>query len=327
MTLKIRRIIIFITVVSLSIITLLVYVQNNLNDKYNLALENYNNQNWEEAINGFDKIAKFKDSLSLKIKAEEKMAESLTLKAKDYQNDNQLLLAYKYYLQATNYSDQIVYDINYPFNGLWEESTFDDNGFKSYILFRNNEVYYMANKLKPIAGQFTSKFLVEHDHSLAYDKEKDSIIVQISYQTWNIIVNSNDSIILDDNGSTNRVYLGTYNRISNSPNVYYGGVGEKESTNYSNYSLPYSEVTKDSEKGFAWAVAEREIKERLKSPSTAKFPTYNHATIMKSGNKFKVEGYVDAENSFGAKLRVNFTVEFEKTGSEYYKVIRATLDE
>jgi len=83
----------------------------------------------------------------------------------------------------------------------------------------------------------------------------------------------------------------------------------------------------DDEKGFAWTVAEREVKGRLKAPSSAKFPTYNHATITKSGDNFVVLGYVDADNSFGAKLRTNFTVEFEKTGSDTYKVIRVNLEE
>ncbi len=102
----------------------------------------------------------------------------------------------------------------------------------------------------------------------------------------------------------------------------------QEQNNSSSYgSSSYTQTPTENEMGYAWAVAEREIKERLKAPSTAKFPTYNHATIKKNGNKFKVIGYVDAENSFGTKLRVNFTVEFEKTGSEYYKVISATLDE
>lgn len=95
---------------------------------------------------------------------------------------------------------------------------------------------------------------------------------------------------------------------------------------YSENNL-YSKVTDGEELGYAWAIAEQEIKGILKSPTTAKFPIYNNATITKSGNKFKVIGYVDADNSFGAKLRKPFTVEFEKTGNQTYKIINAKLDE
>lgn len=81
------------------------------------------------------------------------------------------------------------------------------------------------------------------------------------------------------------------------------------------------------EKGYAWAVAEKEVKESLKAPSTANFPTYNDGTITKSGSRFTVIGYVDAENSYGAEIRNNFVVIFEKTGSETYRVISVDIDE
>ena len=92
-------------------------------------------------------------------------------------------------------------------------------------------------------------------------------------------------------------------------------------------STSYTQTPTDDEMGFAWAAAKQEVKGKLKAPSTAKFPTYNDATIKKNGKKFKVVGYVDAENSYGAKLRVTFTVEFEKTGEESYIPISVILDE
>jgi len=103
---------------------------------------------------------------------------------------------------------------------------------------------------------------------------------------------------------------------------------EESKNNTQNGSTDYStnNIT-ENDKGFAWAVAEKEVKDRLKAPSTAKFPTYGSATISKSGDNFKVEGYVDAENSFGAEIRTTFTVEFTKNSEESYTVIIVTIDE
>lgn len=54
---------------------------------------------------------------------------------------------------------------------------------------------------------------------------------------------------------------------------------------------------------------------QLKAPSTAKFPSSSHASIIEyETNKFYVRGYVDAENSFGAKIRSNWFVDMEYIG-------------
>lgn len=54
--------------------------------------------------------------------------------------------------------------------------------------------------------------------------------------------------------------------------------------------------------------AEQIVTQRLKSPSTAEFPSASHYTFIGIGeNKYRLGSYVDAENSFGAKLRTQFT--------------------
>jgi hypothetical protein len=45
------------------------------------------------------------------------------------------------------------------------------------------------------------------------------------------------------------------------------------------------------------------VKERLKAPATADFA---NETVSKAGNRYTVIGAVDAENSFGAKIRTPF---------------------
>lgn len=97
----------------------------------------------------------------------------------------------------------------------------------------------------------------------------------------------------------------------------------------SDTTISYTLTPTDDEKGFAWAVAKREVKNILKSPSTAKFPfSYYNETIKKaSGNKFQVKSYVEAQNSFGAMVKTNFIVEFEKTGEDSYILLDVSLIE
>lgn len=86
-----------------------------------------------------------------------------------------------------------------------------------------------------------------------------------------------------------------------------------------------SEVTmsrsiSDDEKVFAWTAAQQAVKENLKAPSTAKFPFgYTDEYIQKIDSKtFIVKSHVDAENSFGAKVRNDFSVTIVKSDSEKF---------
>ena len=77
-------------------------------------------------------------------------------------------------------------------------------------------------------------------------------------------------------------------------------------------------VTDDDELGVCWALAKDVVKSNLKSPSSAKFPfSYGSdgVSITKSGDTYTVKAWVEAENSFGATLRSDFTVTMTKSGS------------
>lgn len=84
-------------------------------------------------------------------------------------------------------------------------------------------------------------------------------------------------------------------------------------------SLTYREVTDDDTLGEVWAMAQSFVKDNLKSPKSADFPTYGDSkvSIKNSGSYYKVTGYVDAENSFGAEIRATFSLVMEKSGSKY----------
>ena len=63
------------------------------------------------------------------------------------------------------------------------------------------------------------------------------------------------------------------------------------------------------------------VEKTLKAPSTADFQNYNNFFARGIGEgPFQVSGYVDAENSFGAKIRTQFICERRKTGDNWQLV-------
>lgn len=57
----------------------------------------------------------------------------------------------------------------------------------------------------------------------------------------------------------------------------------------------------------AMTYAQAYVKTQLKAPSTAKFPSLIASySIARDGDQYTVKSYVDAENSFGAKIRSNY---------------------
>lgn len=77
-------------------------------------------------------------------------------------------------------------------------------------------------------------------------------------------------------------------------------------------------VVTDDELGTCWALAKDVVKSNLKSLYSAKFPfSYRSdwVLITKSGNTYIVKAWVDADNSFGANIRSDFTVTMEKSGT------------
>lgn len=91
-----------------------------------------------------------------------------------------------------------------------------------------------------------------------------------------------------------------------------------------NESSKKSEVSsKDDDFWFAVTAAQNLVKEQLKSPSTASFPSSASAySVQTDGTYFYVSGYVDAQNSFGAELRQEWTASFKMgdTSGAQYKI-------
>ena len=61
-------------------------------------------------------------------------------------------------------------------------------------------------------------------------------------------------------------------------------------------------------KAQAYIMSQEFVKERLKSPSTAKFPWGAEQYTMYLGDgKYQIDAYVDSQNGFGAMIRNKFT--------------------
>lgn len=59
------------------------------------------------------------------------------------------------------------------------------------------------------------------------------------------------------------------------------------------------------------------VKERLKSPSTAKFPLDLYTAVTRVGTTYVVKSYVDADNSFGAPIRSSYVCEVQNSGGTW----------
>ena len=70
------------------------------------------------------------------------------------------------------------------------------------------------------------------------------------------------------------------------------------------------------------------VKDNLKAPTTAKFPSTSEAVIEKMAtNLFEVRSYVDSENSFGAMIRTNYSCQVRYKGKDYWNLVDLSFDE
>ena len=67
---------------------------------------------------------------------------------------------------------------------------------------------------------------------------------------------------------------------------------------------------------YVYEITKDHVKKQLKSPSTAKFPKYNEVKIYKKDDTYVIGGYVDAQNSFGAMIRTNYSAVVQQIEKE-----------
>lgn len=80
----------------------------------------------------------------------------------------------------------------------------------------------------------------------------------------------------------------------------------------------------------AYVMSQGFMKQRLKSPGSAKFPSYseNGVNVEPQGDCiYAVVAFVDSENSFGALLRTRYSIEVEYLPSERSWTARDLISE
>lgn len=75
----------------------------------------------------------------------------------------------------------------------------------------------------------------------------------------------------------------------------------------------------EEQKTLAYVYSQLCVKQKLKSPSSAKFPYTDEAEILKENDStYLIKSYVDSQNSFGAMLRTNYLCEVIIVDEEHY---------
>lgn len=78
----------------------------------------------------------------------------------------------------------------------------------------------------------------------------------------------------------------------------------------------------------AWDICSEFVRDRLKAPKTADFAEYKDegTSVLKYGSAFVVNGYVDAENSFGANIRTQYVCTVKPVGGHRWQLLDLQSD-
>lgn len=98
----------------------------------------------------------------------------------------------------------------------------------------------------------------------------------------------------------------------------FGIMSEDASSNVINTTATTEKKSAEPDGTKLTSCAIEEVKSMLKSPSTADFPSRISGAyvITRNDGENKVSSYVDAQNSFGAKTRTNFTCTVKATDND-----------
>ena len=144
-----------------------------------------------------------------------------------------------------------------------------------------------ANKIESVLGNCGIDQISSIEHDELLDNAHTNGETGYRLKTGNI-----DNIILYllSDKSVNQIRYADYDLYVNGSSV----------ATLQDYTVSKDEVNKYQ------SLCQEKVKEILKSPSTAKFPVYTEWGFKQEKNIFTVQGYVDAQNSFGAETRSKF---------------------
>lgn len=178
-------------------------------------------------------------------------------------------------------------------------------------------------------GSFTPKEMLSEYQKM--DSAVSNVNLRIGKEKWVSLGN------IYSDGDMYKIYSSSNSVYKNGDNIYDDwehSSGHADAQKNNSKAKGSSDVltngdSKDSyghDKFDAFVIAEKAVKEKLKSPSTAQFCTTTEATIGRNGNTWTVKGWVDAQNGLGATVRANFVVTFTFASKDTYSVALCTVE-
>lgn len=117
---------------------------------------------------------------------------------------------------------------------------------------------------------------------------------------------ANHSIVSPFSGLTEYYCTEHYNELQDLVNQILGNDSSKNSSSSSSTQKTTEVNSARHTDAEAWSCAQNIVEGYLKAPSTAKFCSFVDAKVTHLGNgEYKVTGWVDSQNSFGAMIRSN----------------------
>jgi len=244
---------------------------------------------------GFDEIV---------IKVTEQLAE-------DYGFDSPAVLVEEDSFYSTYYDVSVKCD---SYKGKNLESMSKQDIVKLYKGFHDNFLNIVTAACKGTGG--SCLFLLEDIYS--------------NGKWYNVNINNDEvEISSDSERSAHRQSMKEWSEKRYSSNANKAdNSSDKNRTDSTHSDVIENGNSKDSyghDKFDAFVIAEKVVKEKLKSPSTAQFCTTTEATIGRNGNTWTVKGWVDAQNGYGATVRANFVVTFTFASKDTYSVALCTV--
>lgn len=81
-----------------------------------------------------------------------------------------------------------------------------------------------------------------------------------------------------------------------------------------------------SDRFAACDVTEQFVRDRLVAPATADFQPCRDRDVTQTGDRWRLQGYVDSENGFGAKLRSTFDAIVEHQEGDRWRLISLQIE-
>lgn len=96
-----------------------------------------------------------------------------------------------------------------------------------------------------------------------------------------------------------------------------GGLGEEYNVSSPTTVRQTKPATREVTDQQAYVISQNFVEQRLKAPSTAKFPLGVYEATKDSEGNFVIKSYVDSQNAFGAMIRTTYLVTIKHKGGDW----------